>query len=400
MTRRLLFVKESLAWPRSSGHDVHCFHMMQALTRLGHEVGLLTAADPALEAVAGLPLALRRTFASFADGPEPGLSRLQEKFRGYWGIDPQRIRAVGQAAADMAADAVVVVGLNVLPYLGAVKDRIRIWYAADEWFWHHTSQLRLLRPRTWGELKPALLKGLYERAYSSLLHRVWVVTDADRRAMRWVAGVKDVDVLPNGVDGEHFQPLDMPQQERSCTFWGRLDFGPNVQALEWFCARVWPHVRRDHPDARFTVYGFSPTPAVQSLVGRDGIELIPDLPDLRGEVAKHQVVVLPFVSGGGIKNKLLEAAAMGKPIVCSPVAINGLRRAAESSLLLAHRPADWVRLLGRLWSDPAERAERSAGVRQWALANHSWEAAARDAAEGLEKTLAAMPDRPHSPLSP
>ena len=62
MSMRLLFVKDSLAWPRSSGHDVHSFHMMQALARLGHEVGLLTAAEPAPEAIAGLPLSFQRTF--------------------------------------------------------------------------------------------------------------------------------------------------------------------------------------------------------------------------------------------------------------------------------------------------------------------------------------------------
>ena len=62
---RLLFVKETLAWPRSSGHDVHCFYMMQALSRLGHEVALVTATAPAAEAVAGLPLAFHRTFGGF-----------------------------------------------------------------------------------------------------------------------------------------------------------------------------------------------------------------------------------------------------------------------------------------------------------------------------------------------
>ncbi|MDB5311378.1 MAG: mshA 3 [Gemmataceae bacterium] len=389
---RLLFVKDSLQWPRSSGHDVHCFNMMRALSQLGHEVGLLTASDPVPEAVAGLPLCLRRVFPSAGDvveGPEPILSRLQEKFRSYWGIDPQRIRAVGRAAADMAADAVVVVGLNVLPYLGAVKDRLRIWYAADEWFWHHASQVKLLKPGTWREMRQAVLKGLYERAYSSLLDRVWVVTDADRRAMRWVAGVRGVDVLPNGVDSEHFRPIDVSQQERSCAFWGRLDFGPNVQALEWFCARIWPRVRREHPDARFTVYGFQPTPPVRALTGRDGIELVPDLPDLRNEVARHAVVVLPFVSGGGIKNKLLEAAGMGKAVVCSPAAWNGLRNPTESHMILARTPGEWVRGLSELWADPARRAAAGEGARRWVLEHHSWEAAARDAVAGLEKSLRA-----------
>jgi glycosyltransferase involved in cell wall biosynthesis len=385
---RLLFVKESLAWPRSSGHDVHCFHMMQALARLGHEVGLLTSAAPAPEAIAGLPLSFQRVFPARdepAVGPEPVFRWLQRKFQNYWGIPENRIRAVAQAAIDVSADTVVVVGLNVLPYLAAVRDRLRVWYAADEWFWHHASQVRLFRPRTWGELKQAAIKGLYERAYRSMLDRVWVVTSADRRAMRLIAGVPGIDVVPNGVDGEHFGPLDAQQGERSCTFWGRLDFGPNVQALEWFCGRVWPRVRARHPDARFTVYGFSPTPAVRALVGRDGIELVPDLPDLRPAVATHQVVVFPFVSGGGIKNKFLEAAAMGKPIVCSRVALNGLREPASCGALVAGTPDEWVRALDALWTDGAKRTSAGETARRWVLALHSWTTTARTALEGLEK---------------
>ncbi len=389
---RLLFVKDSLSWPRSSGHDVHCFHMMQALTRLGHEVGLLTATEPPPEAVAGLPLAFRRVFPKRGEppiGPEPSFRWLQRKFQSYWGIDENRVRAVGQAATDMNADGVVVVGLNVLPYLGAVKGRLRVWYAADEWVWHHASQVRAFSPRTWGEMKQAFIKGIYERAYRSKLERVWVVTDADRRAMRWVTGVRGIDVVPNGVDAEHFRSVDAPQREQSCTFWGRLDFGPNVQALEWFCAKVWPRVRAAHPDATFTVYGFAPTPEVRALTGRDGISLVADLPDLRPAIAEHQVVVFPFVSGGGIKNKFLEAAAMGKPIVCSSVALNGLRNPRESGAAVASSPAEWAGALGLLWADAEKRTASGAALRHWVIRNHSWDAAARTAAEGLAESLGA-----------
>jgi glycosyltransferase involved in cell wall biosynthesis len=383
---RLLFVKDSLAWPRSSGHDVHTFHMMRALAALGHRVGLLTAATPAPEAVAGLPLAWVGTFPPKGDpprGPAPFLNWLQNKFRNYWGVDENRVRAVAAAADEFDADAVVVVGLNVLPYLGAVRGRSRVWYAADEWFWHHASQVRLLDRRTWGELKQAVVKGLYERAYRPMLDRVWVVTEPDRRAIRLVAGVRGIDVVPNGVDGAYYSPLAAEQQERTCVFWGRLDFGPNVQALEWFCGHVWPRVRSQFPDARFRVYGFNPTPPVLALVNRAGIELAADLPDLRAEIAKQQVVVLPFVSGGGIKNKLLEAAAMGKPVICSPTALNGLRSPGEAGFVLAKSPAEWAAGLARLWSDPATRAAAGAAARAWVLAHHSWEAAARTVEAGL-----------------
>ncbi|QDU18820.1 glycosyltransferase family 4 protein [Urbifossiella limnaea] len=387
---RLLFVKDSLAWPRSSGHDVHTYHMMRALAALGHRLGLLTASPPPPEAVAGLPLDWTGTFPPPGEpprGPASQLGHLQEKFRDYWGVDPNRVAAVGAAADEWDADAVVVVGLNVLPYLGAVRGRARVWYAADEWFWHHASQVKLLDRRTWGEAKQALVKGLYERAYRSLLDRVWVVTEPDRRAMRWVAGVTGIDVVPNGVDGDYYTPLAAEQDERTCTFWGRLDFGPNVQALEWFCGAVWPRVRAAHPDARLRVFGFNPTAPVLALVGHDGVELAADLPDLRAEVARQQVVVLPFVSGGGIKNKLLEAAAMGKPVVCSPTALNGLRRPEEAGFVLPRTPAEWAEGLAGLWADAAKRASAGAAARAWVVAHHSWETAARTAEAGLKEAV-------------
>ncbi len=361
--------------------------MMRALSGLGHEIALATVHRPAEEAVRGLPLdrydCLKETTDLNGDTPPPRLSKFQEKFRSYWGIEEGRVRAVGKAARDWKADAVVVVGLNVLPYLGAVETARRVWYAADEWAWHHLSLVRLSKPSTWNNVREALIKGLYERVYGPLLDRVWLVTDADRRAMRLVAGTDRLDVLPNGVDAEHFASREVPQDERSCTFWGRLDFGPNAQALEWFCRRVWPAVRKAVPDARFTIYGFRPTDEIRSLTGCNGIQLVPDLPDLRDEIARQAVVVLPFVSGGGIKNKLLEAAAMGKAVVCSPRACGGLQFNGAQPMRIARSVSDWVRELVALWASADERARLGATARRWVVEQHTWEAAARTALAGL-----------------
>src|SRR5262249_31660492 len=154
---------------------------------------LLTATEPAPEAITGLRRARRHTFAELEATGHNGappllLGRLQERFRSYWGISPTRIQAVARLAEECQADAVIVVGLNVLPYLGAVRNALRVWYAADEWAWHHLSQMWLTKPSTWGEVRQALVKGLYERAYAPLLDRTWVVSEGDRRAMALVTG--------------------------------------------------------------------------------------------------------------------------------------------------------------------------------------------------------------------
>jgi len=384
---RLLFVKEKLAWPRSSGHDVHGYHLMRALGRLGHDVSLATLHEPDGRAIDGAGLVSLHSFDAAGDDEPLTLTKMQERFRNYWGIPKGRIQRVGRLAHELQADAVVVVGLNVLPYLGAVRNSARVWYAGDESVWHHLSQFRLLNRGTWGELKEAMVKGLYERAYRSMTDRVWMVSDADRRAFGWVNGARNVDVIRNGIDSEYYAPVEASPAPRSCIFWGRLDFGPNIQALEWFCRRIWPRIRRIRNDARFTICGFQPTAAVRSLVREDqGMTLVPDLPDIRPMVAKHKVVVLPFVSGGGIKNKLLEAAAMNRAIVCTPRAVRGL--AARSAVVEAASPRAWEKALLDLWEDSGRRQRLGAAAREWVLEHHTWEAAAAKAAEGLSRSTA------------
>jgi glycosyltransferase involved in cell wall biosynthesis len=385
---KFLFVKDRLAWPRASGHDILSYEMMKALASLGHEVSLATAEPASTEAVAGLPLTHQLVLGDGpADDPRVRLSKLQERFRSYWGISRQRIGSVRDAADTAGADAVVVSGLNVLPYLGAIDGPARVWYAADEWVWHHASQIRPLEPPSWSNLREAAVKGMYEWAYRGLVDRAWVVSEADRRAMAAIFGRGKVDVVITGVDGDHFRPLDVEQRERSCVFWGRLDFGPNIQAIEWFCKRAWPAIRRQTPDARFTIYGFNPTSRIMALGGVDGIEVVADLPDIRLEIARHQVVVLPFVSGGGIKNKLLEAASMAKAIVCSPVAVNGLRGPGQTPLMVARSAEDWAEALGRLWGDPDRRRELGDQARRRVLEHQTWEAAAKAVASRLAGPL-------------
>jgi glycosyltransferase involved in cell wall biosynthesis len=388
---RLLFVKDVLAYPRTSGHDVHAYHMMRALAELGHEVGLATVDPPTESALAGLRLTGRWSLDEpvIADGWHPRLTGLQERFRSYWGIPKGRIAAVQEAACEAKADAVVVVGLSVLPYLAGVDGRHRIWYAGDEWLWHHLSLSRPTRPTTWTNLKLAFVKGLYERAYASCIDRIWVVSDTDRRVMRWVTGVQAVDVLANGVDSEHFRPPTKPATGSTCVFWGRLDFEPNIQGLEWFCHRVWPQVRRMLPEARFTIYGLRPTPTVLALAALDGVTIIPDLPDIRTDVTRHAVVVLPFVSGGGIKNKLLEAASMGMAIVASPRACNGLALGHPRPLVVAQGVRAWTRAIARILTDEPHRAALGAAARRYAVTEHDWCRTARRAVASLAPAASA-----------
>jgi glycosyltransferase involved in cell wall biosynthesis len=383
----MLFYKTSLSWPRASGDDVHTYHMAKALTDCGIKVGLATAHAAGPQAVEGLPLECCESVDGHPrDRIGVRLTRVQARFCSYWGIPPERITRLSALARTFRADAVVAAGRDGLPLLMGIDGPVRIWYAADEPVEHHLSQLRLGDCRSWVHGRSAAIQALYQRAFCRGVDGVWAVSVQDAAGFRRIGGFRHAETLPNGVDAGMFQPSLCREQSNTAIFWGRLDFGPNVQAIQWFVDRIWPGVHARRQSAIFTIAGFRLTPAIERLGRVPGVQIRPDVPDINAEAAHNALVVLPFVSGGGIKNKLLEAASMGKAIVASPRALSGLRGAPP--LRTAVTPSEWIAAIGELWDDTPARQSLGAAARVWVCREHSWAATARTALAGLEAELA------------
>jgi glycosyltransferase involved in cell wall biosynthesis len=385
---RFLFVKTRLVYPRSAGHDIRAFNMMRALGELGHSIGLVTRAPAVDEAEAGLVLELRHTLAEAGGEPPaaPAVTRLQARFASYFGVSGAHVSDVSDMARRFKADVVIGVGADILPYIATVGGARRVWYAGDEWVSHYCSLASLARPKTWTHLRTAAIWGLYQRAFVPSLDRVWLVSEREARAMRRWAGAVHADALANGLDAEYYAPQHVAEREHAAVFWGRLDFSPNLQALQWFCSDVWPTLRSRFPDALFRVIGFSPGTDAAALARIPGVVLSENLRDLRGAVSECGVAVMPFQSGGGVKNKLLEAAGMARAIVCTPLASGGLR--GRPPLVLASKPEEWVEALSRLWTDADERKRLASEARKWVVAEHSWQRTAADALASLGSSTA------------
>ncbi len=385
---KLLFYKPSFSWPRSSGHDVHTYHLMRALGNLGASISLVTDIAPPAPAIDGLKLDklidLSHTELSHQKANSP-VRPLEERFRRYWGVTPDNLSRFLKAVRSDAFDAVIVSGLQVLPMFLSVNGPYRIWYAADEWCWHHLSQVQPGKFSTWSQLKEAAFKGLYERAYRKRVDAAWLVSKTDAQWMRVVAGIGEVEVLQNGVDAEYYTPQKRVEENESVVFWGRLDFGPNIQALEWFSENIWRQLRQTRPNARLTVMGFNPGPNIFALQKLGGIDVLPDVEDIREAIPRHAAVILPFISGGGIKNKLLEAAAMGKPIVATDRVVKGLQ--SHPPVRIANSPAEWIAEITNLWDQPNTRYELGNSAREWVMREHDWTSVGKKAFNWLDSKI-------------
>ncbi|MFZ5828917.1 MAG: TIGR03087 family PEP-CTERM/XrtA system glycosyltransferase [Planctomycetota bacterium] len=185
-----------------------------------------------------------------------------------------------------------------------------------------------------------------------------------------------VITLTNGVDLDYFHPTPPrnPSLTPRCVFVGALDYGANIDGLTWFCREVWPGIRRRSPIAVFDVVGSNPRPAVVRLGQSEGVRLVGEVPDVRPHLADAAVVVIPLRVARGLQNKVLEAMAMGKAVVASPAALEGVGATAGIHAEEAATENEWIAAVGALLEQPARQAELGLAARAFVERHYCWSA--------------------------
>lgn len=243
-------------------------------------------------------------------------------------------------------------------------------------------------------LKARSLRGLvhqlrHERRYVRAFDACVVAGPTDAALLRRISGRDTVHVVPNGVA---IQSVRTPADEApvpTVAFTGVMAFPPNIDAVRYFVDAIWPQVRARVPDARFLIAGRNPTDGVRQLSEVPGVEVLGEVPDMAAVLKRAWVAVAPMRTGAGIKNKVLEAWAVGAPVVMSTSATNGLSLDPAAQGLVAEEPHRMAEILVRLLLDADERRRLGASAHRLAMA-HAWEAAAQE----MSRLLHSASDRP------
>lgn len=169
-------------------------------------------------------------------------------------------------------------------------------------------------------------RALEELAASRFRHHVFCTQeDADNFGARHPSST--AYVVPNGVDLDHFQPLDVERDPNELLFLGSLDYEPNVQGLDRFLEVVWPALSVRHPQASLVVVGRAPSVELRRAAPQ-GVHVIPDVDDVRPYLARASALVVPLEIGGGSRLKIAEALAMGCPVISTEVGAQGFSSGA------------------------------------------------------------------------
>jgi sugar transferase (PEP-CTERM/EpsH1 system associated) len=367
-------------YPPDKGDRIRSYHLLEHLARLG-EVDLAFLSDQPPDGatleplnrlcrrVAAMPVSRPTRWARAFSSLALGRSLTEGLFASRSLRD-----LIGNWLGDTSYDSIVVFSSGVLPHvLGRGLDHRLVVDLVDV-----DSQKWLDYAARGAGLKAALfrLEGRRVRALERAARdcrAVVLATEPEADIYRAFCPTARVLAIPNGVDLGYFRPALADDEAGGCVFVGQLDYRANILGLEWFCREVWPLVRSSLPDATFRVVGRNPVAAVRRLAGVPGVDVVGPVADVRPELAAARVVAVPLPVARGVQNKVLEAMAMGKAVVASTAALDGLDLQVGRAALAATDPVDWRRAIVGLWEDRERRAELGRAARRHVEACHRWE---------------------------
>ncbi len=246
---------------------------------------------------------------------------------------------------------------------------------------HHNIESQLMRRRATFE------RGWLQRAYvgreASKLRRLEAraadqfranitVSVADAEELRMICPGAVTAVIPNGVDTVYFVPR-RGQESPTLIFTGGMNMFANRDGVDWFLDGVWPSVKARVPDARFVAIGQRPSERLQAASAMDGAVQAPGfVQDVRPEVARAAIYIVPLRVGGGTRLKVLDAMAQGKAIVSTTLGAEGIDVRNGEHLLLADDARAFADCIVDLLNRPEERLRLGEAARRRAEEKYSW----------------------------
>lgn len=371
---RVLVLANEAPWPLNHGGRLRLFHLASELaTRSEVTVYAARADEQALHALSRAPFTTiaHDTCASCGTLPQRGWISLRARLRRYYGYDPTLADRFAHLSGTGGFDVVLLSGARAGLYAHDVKIPA-VWDLVDDQVLYHARglpQSRLNQVPT--SLRSLGLAALYQRDCGSACVATTVASEPDATWLRSWCGLRSVAVVTNGVDAQQFPELGPSGDAHAVLFVGAMDFPPNVQAATWFAQEVWPAVQARDPRRRFDIVGRAAAQLSLTNAPR-AIAVHSDVLDLRSYLERAAVVVVPTWLGGGVKNKILEAAASRRAVLTTPTALNGLSARPNVDIGVAHDRNQWITSLDALLSEPQRRTSLADAGHAWVRSAHQW----------------------------
>ena len=225
----------------------------------------------------------------------------------------------------------------------------------------------------------------YESRVYPRFGAVAAMSATDAAIIRQRAPAAKVVVLPNGVDTTALTPGEIRPQVQRLLYVGSPTHAPNLDAACWLLTDIWPALHRRHPELRLTLVNLD-HPQVRACAPPH-VEITGRIPDLVPLYRQTDLVLVPLRAGSGTRLKILEAFALGVPVISTPIGYEGLDVSCGEHLLAAETSSEFVDAVERLMADIDLRRGLASTARALAVARYDWSTIVALHEEAYQKVL-------------
>jgi glycosyltransferase involved in cell wall biosynthesis len=369
----ILFVTPWFPYPATNGARVRSSKLLAALAAAGHRCHLFAFEPPPASAPGPYPDLSSVSFTASWKSHRPGrlvstlalLAPTPRYFRLVY--QPELFEQIRQAVRERRADVVIAYEMAAGDYVARLTDGrvVKILDGCEPFAFQSTHATLRSLARIWK----------FKRFLRSMLNRFdayIAVSDAELSWIRQEVAPRHAwgCTVPNGTDlaDAYVGPVD----GQRIIYTGSLTYRANLETVDYFLAEIWPAIRRAQPGATFVVTGERPDQeTARRLEAVPGVSLAGLLADYQRFVSSSAVLAAPLLRGGGTRIKVLEAFALGCPVVATPKAVEGLQVSPGQDVLVAGTPAEFASAVISVMRDESLRRSLIDNGRRTAT-GYSW----------------------------
>ena len=355
---RILFLAHRIPFPPDKGEKIRAYQELRFLSSR-HKVDLFAFADQAEQSAGRAALSAICNDVHLLELPRnasrarAALSLLSRKpFTTAYFHSPKMAKVVREATAQNPYDVIFVYCSAMAPYVGHCRPSMLCidFVDSDASKWEQYARLAAF-PMSTIYKREARKLGQYEKELAQRARLSLVSTPLEIEAID-PDGKFGVRALQNGVAKpaplSAVPPPPIASLGKYVVFVGQMDYLPNVDAASFFAKSILPKIRESHAALQFAIVGRNPSPRVRELAKLPGISVVGAVPEVQPYLENAVAAVAPFRICQGVQNKILEALAIGLPVVATSRPARAVGATSSELLFVADTPEEFAQAVIRV----------------------------------------------------
>ncbi|MDD4109059.1 MAG: glycosyltransferase family 4 protein, partial [Prolixibacteraceae bacterium] len=362
---KILQVTNKVPYPTNDGGAIACMNLTRGFALLGHEVTVLAMNTVKHHIESGEIPESVKDWGDFrlVDVPAriSGIAAFinllfsGKPYNAVRFISKSFSRELKELLEKKQFDVVQLEGLYVCPYIPVIRkySDAKIVYRAhniEHEIWERTALLSNGLKKLYIKILAERIKA-FEKGYLNKYDLLVPITERDGIILNQLGNIKPSYVSPTGIDTKVLIPHSKNLEHPSLFHIGSLEWGPNQEGLLWFIDRCWPKIHEKFSDLKFYIAGRKAPEWLTKRFNGPNIVFEGEVPDAYEFMNSKSIMIVPLFSGSGMRIKIIEGMALGKPIVTTPIGTEGISTMSGKNILIADNEQEFIRDIERLIND-------------------------------------------------